>query len=88
MVRNIGYLLGCIHLDQTSLTILDHFMRKVLADVDVLRTLPSADDVIAPLYARRVVLRHWRIRFLSESHVPEQVAEVQYFDSHFGCCIP
>ena len=34
---------------------LDHFMHKVLADVNVLGTLASADDVISPFDACCIV---------------------------------
>ena len=62
-------------------------MRKVLPDVDVLRTFPAADDVVSPLYARSVVLVHWCVGLFSESHVGELAAQIQNFDSHFGCSI-
>ena len=54
--EQIGQLLRSIHLDQSHLTILDGLVREVLADVDVLGTLASADDVVPPFDARRVVL--------------------------------
>ncbi len=37
------------------MAVLDHFMGEVLADVDVLSTLTSADYVISPFDARRIV---------------------------------
>ncbi len=42
-------------------------MSKVLADVNVLGSLTSADDVVAPLDARGVVLIHWCGRLLSDT---------------------
>ena len=45
-----------VHTDQADMTILDHFMREVLPDVDVLRPFTSSDDVVAPFDAGVVVL--------------------------------
>ena len=41
--------------DQTKMTLLDRLVGEVLADVNVLRTLTAADDVVAPFDARAVV---------------------------------
>ena len=81
--EHVGYLLGCVRLDQQMhLTMLDDFMREVPAGVDVLlRTLPSADNVVTPLDARRLVLVHWRIRFLLESHTLEHCGRVQRYST-------
>ena len=52
-VRQLG---GCRNADELHLAILDHLMREVLPDVDVLGALTPADDVVPPLDARSVVL--------------------------------
>ena len=44
--KNVGQLLRCVHADQAEVAILDRLMRKMLADVDMLRTLSSTDDVV------------------------------------------
>ena len=54
----VGKLTSSVYLDEPHLLPLDHFMGKVLADVDVLGMLASADHVVSPLDARRVVLVH------------------------------
>ncbi len=48
--------LGGADPNQTQVSILDGFMSKVLADVDVLRTFSASDDGVAPLNAGIVVL--------------------------------
>ncbi len=55
--------------DKPHLAILDHFMREVLLDVDVLGALP-------PLDACSVVLVHRSWGFLGEAHVLAEVARV------------
>ena len=50
---------------------------EVLPNVDVLSSLPSTDDVVAPLDARRFVFVDRRGRRLDESHTLEELAEVQ-----------
>jgi hypothetical protein len=42
-------------------------MSKVLADVNVLGSFMSADDVAAPLDGRGVVFVHWCGRLLSDT---------------------
>ncbi len=63
------------------LAILDHFVRKVFPDVDVLGTLPSADDVVPPLDARGVVLVHRSRGLLGKAHMFEEVAKVEHLRS-------
>ena len=66
---------------------LNHLMGEMLADVDVLGTLTSADHVVSPFDARRVVLVYLGIGLLGEAHVGQQVAEVYDLDRHLGCCV-
>ena len=54
--QNIRQLEGGSDVDQLHVAILDHFMREVLPNVDMLGSLPTADDVVTPLDARGVVL--------------------------------
>ena len=63
--------------DEQHLAILNNLMGEVLPNVDVLDSLPSADDVVTPLDARRVVFVDGRGRRLDESHTLEELAEVQ-----------
>ena len=60
-----------------AIQVLDDLVGKVLPNVDVLGSLPSADDVVTPLDARRVVFVDRRGRRLDESHTLEELAEVQ-----------
>ena len=49
-------------------------MSKMLADVDVLSTLASADDMVSPFDARRVVSIDWGIIVWFETRfVVEQI---------------
>ena len=53
--ENVGELLRCIDSDQAEVTILDCFVGEpgeVLADVNVLRSFPSSDNVVASFDAR------------------------------------
>ena len=63
------------------LAILNDLVREVLPNVDVLGSLPSADDVVTPLDAHRdcdrVVFVDRRGRRLGESHTLEELAEAQ-----------
>ncbi len=63
--------------DEQHLAILNNFVGEVLPDVDVLGSLPSADDVVTPLDARRVVFVDRRGRRLGEPRTVEELAEVQ-----------
>ncbi len=58
-------------------TILNNLVGEVLPDVDVLGSLPSANDVFTPLDARSVVFIDQRGRRLGEPHTLEELAEVQ-----------
>jgi hypothetical protein len=59
-------------------------MGEVLADVDVLGTLASADHVVSPLDASSVVLVHRGVGLLGEAHVGQQVVEVDDLKGHLG----
>ena len=72
-VRQLG---SSSDVDKQHLAVLDHFMREVRPDVDVLGALPAPDDVVPSLDARSVVLVHRSRGFLGETHVLEEVAKV------------
>ena len=74
--QNIRQLEGGSDVDQLHVAILDHFMREVLPNVDMLGSLPTADDVVTPLDARGVVLEYRSRGRLGEAHVLEQVTKV------------
>ena len=63
--------------DEQHLAILNNLVGEVLPNVDVLGSLPSFDDVVTPIDARRVVFVERRGRRLDESHTLEKFAEVQ-----------
>jgi hypothetical protein len=69
--EDIGKLIGGVHPDETNVAILDHLLREVLPDVDVLCTLASPDDVVTPFDAGIVVLMNRSPSFGVESHVDE-----------------
>ncbi len=52
-------------------------MGEVLPDVDVIGSLPSADDIVTPLDARSSVFIDRHGRRLDESHTLEELVEVQ-----------
>ena len=81
-VRQLG---GRRNADELHLAILDHLMREVLPDVNVLGALPPADDVVPPLDARGVVLVHRSRGRLGEAHVLEEVAKVEHLRSRRRC---
>ena len=66
--------------DEPHLSVLDHFMREVLSDVNVLGTLPATDDEVPPLDARSIVLVH-RSRRLLLSHIPRETSVRCIMDS-------
>jgi hypothetical protein len=72
-----------IHSDQAEVTILDCLVGEVLADsdVNVLRSFPSSNDVVAPFDARIIVFVDWRPFLRCEPHVLEEATEVYYFNS-------
>ncbi len=85
MVKICQLLLG-VDSDQTEMTVLDRLLGEVLADVNVLRPLTAADDgVVAPFNARVVVLVDRRSCLRCESHILQEVSEVNYFNSRRGC---
>ncbi len=49
-------------------------MSKVLADINVLCSFTSADDIVAPLDARGVVLVHWCGRLLSDTKLRYRIS--------------
>ena len=61
----------------SSISILNDLVGEVLPDVDVLGSLPSADDVVTALDARCVVFLDRRGRRLGESHMRKELADVQ-----------
>ncbi len=54
--EDVCQLLQGVDSDRTEMTVLDRLVGEVLADVNVLRPLTAADDVVAPFDARVVVL--------------------------------
>ena len=67
------------------MTILDCLVGEVLADVNVLGSLTSPDDVVAPFDARVVVFVDRRPLLGCKPHVREEVSEVDDFNSRCGC---
>jgi hypothetical protein len=63
-------------LDQLQLSVSSYFMSKMLEDVNVLGSSPSADDVVSPLDARSVILVHWCGRLLSEARHRNSVSAI------------
>ncbi len=61
ITRRLGYP------DETHVTVLDYFVCEVFADVDVLGTLASADNMVPPFDACRVVFVDRSIIALRES---------------------
>ena len=58
--ENVGELLRSVDSDQAEVTILECLVGEVHADVNVLRSFPSSDNVVAPFDARVVVFVDWR----------------------------
>ncbi len=56
--EDVCKLLGDVDFDQEHHPILDGFMRKMHAEINVLGAFTAADDMVAPFDARRVVLVH------------------------------
>jgi hypothetical protein len=86
--ENVGELLRSVDSDQAEVTILDCLVGEVLpsespevADVNVLRSFPSSDNVVAPFDARVVVFVDWRPFLGCEPHVFEEATEVDDFNS-------
>jgi hypothetical protein len=73
--------------NQTQMSVLDRFMSKVLADVDVLRTFSASNDVVAPFNACIVVLIDRGPGFGSKPHIPQERSEINYFNSRSGCLV-
>ena len=73
------------------MTVLNHFqvVSEVLADVDVLGTLASADDMVSPFDACRVVfiLVDRSIIALREAHIVQQITKVDYLNCYFRSSI-
>jgi hypothetical protein len=68
--EDVCELLRGADLNQTQVSILDSFMSKMLADVDVLRTFSASNGVVAPLNAGIVILVDWGPGFGSKPHIP------------------
>ena len=71
--------------DYMHVAILDRLVREVLADVDVLGTFTTSDDVVAPFDAastdQRVFVIHVGRSPLAEAYAVEQVPNVHDFGS-------
>jgi hypothetical protein len=67
--EDIRQLIGGVHPYETNVAILDHFVREVLPNVDMLCSLASPDDVVTPFDAGIVILVNWCPSFGVESHV-------------------
>jgi hypothetical protein len=52
-------------------------MSKVLADINVIGSFTSSDDVVAPLDARCAVLVHWCGLLLSDTELFQKGFEIQ-----------
>ncbi len=78
-------LLRCVDQNQTQVSILDSFMGKFLANVDVLRTFSASNDVVTPLNAGIVIIVDQGPRFGSNTHIPKEGLEVDSFNSSIGC---
>ena len=85
--EDVGELVRGVNTDQTKVTILNRFMCEVLPKVDVLSTLTSPDDVVAPFDARVVVFIDGRVSLLLETHVLEERTEVDDFYRCRRCCV-
>ena len=55
----------------------------MLAAVDVPGTLTSADDIVAPFEARRIVLIDWGVIVWFEAHIVEQIENVDNLNCDF-----
>ena len=75
--KDIGQLVLCRHLDGPHLAVLDHLVGEVLPDVDVLGSLTTADDVVAPFNTRRGVLVDRGNFPLPESKSAQKVCQVE-----------
>ncbi len=60
-------------------------MGEVLPDVDMLSSFPSANDVVAQLDARGVVLVYWSRPLLLEFETVQKSPEVQDLTSSRRC---
>ena len=83
--EDVCQLLRGVNSNQTKMTILDRLVGEVLADVNVLRTLAAADDVVAPFDARVVVFVDRRPFLRCEPHTAQEVSEVYHLNSRRGC---
>ena len=70
---HMGELIGCGHSVEMKMPELCSFIRKVLPDVDVLRSFSATNHIVGPLVValdtRSVVFIHRRWRFGLESHI-------------------
>jgi hypothetical protein len=60
---------------------LNSFVREMFPEVDMLGTLATADNVVAPFDARVVVFIDRRVSRWGESHVLERRSEIDDFHS-------
>ena len=62
-------------------------LSKMLADVDVLGTLASADNMVSPFDARRALLIDWGVIVWFKAHIVGQIAKVDNLNRDFRSCI-
>ena len=67
------------------MTILDHFVREVLPDVDVLRPFTFSDDIVASFNAGVVFLVDRCPSLRIEPHVDEETPNIEGLYSSFRC---
>jgi hypothetical protein len=76
-----------LDLDQLRLSVSNHFMSKVLPDINVLGPFPSADGVVTIVYAHCVVLVQWCGCLLSEAKSFQKSSEIQNLSPSRRCGI-
>ncbi len=85
--EDVSQPIACRYADKSHLTVLNHFVSEVLADVHVLGALASraADDTVSSFDARCVVFVDRGIIALLEAHIVQQNAKEcrDDLDCHF-----
>ena len=66
---HMGELIGCGHSVEMKMPELCSFIRKVLPDVDVLRSFSATNHIVGPLDTRSVVFIHLIWLFGLETHI-------------------
>ncbi len=64
--------------------VLNHFVSEVLADVDVLGTFSSANNMVSTFNACSVVFINQSIVILQDAHIVQQITKVYYLNCYFG----